>query len=92
VIVAVPTDTAAFVTDGGSGAAGNTNDDDGADAADAPTPFLAVIVHVYVLPALNVVTTATVTDNTLDLVAPPFDELQVALAPIIDEPLSAPSA
>jgi hypothetical protein len=54
-----------------------------------PTPFLAVIVHIYVLPALSAVTmTGSVSDSALDLVVPPFDELQVAHAPVIDEPLS----
>ena len=62
-------------TVGGPGATGDgTKLFDAADGALRPTPFVAVAVHVYVLPFVNPATTIGLAAPDAEPVAPPFDD------------------
>ena len=50
---------------------------DAADAVLAPIPFVAVAVHVYVLPFVSPVTTIGLAGPDVDPVAPPSDDRHV---------------
>lgn len=80
------------VTAGAAGrpgtAFGTTAADDGDDGP-APFPFVALTLHVYVLPLVNPAT--AIGDEapvTLALATPPFDDTHFAVYPVITEPPS----
>jgi hypothetical protein len=50
-----------------------------ADGGLVPRPFVALIVQLYVLPWFNAVTVIGLAVPVLFLLAPPFDEEQVAV-------------
>ena len=62
---------------GGPGSGDTTKLFDTADGALVPTPFVAVAVHVYVLPFVNPPTTIGLPAPEAEPVAPPSDEMHV---------------
>lgn len=77
---------------GGSGASATTNAFEVADGGPTPTAFVAVTVQVYVSPFVSPNTRMGCSVSDAEFVAPPSDDTQVAVNPVIGLPPSSAGA